>query len=56
MYSTVFLVTSVNFSQFMYIVDENDGMVQLTLFLNIPSSTDIAVEIFAINGSAIGKY
>ena len=56
MYSTVLLVTSVSFSQSAYTVDENVGIVQFTLFLSIPSSTDIAVEIFAIDESAIGEY
>ena len=56
MYSTVPLVTSVNFSQSAYTVDENDEIVQFTLFLSISSSTDITVEIFAIDGSAIGEY
>ena len=51
----MFLVTSVNFSQSTYTVDENNEMVQFTLFLSIPSSTDIAVEIFTIDGLAIGK-
>lgn len=52
----MFLVTSVNFSQSAYRVDENDGMVELTLVLSIPSSTDIAIEIFSIDGSAMGEY
>ena len=56
MYSTVCLVTSVNFSQSAYTVDENDGIVQFTLFLSISSSTDIAIEIFAIDRSANGEY
>ena len=56
MYSIVFLVTSVNFSQSAYSVDENDGIVQLTLVLSIPSSSDITIEVFSTDGSAIGKY
>ena len=56
MYSIVFLVTSVNFSQSAYMVDENDGMVQFILLLSNPSSTNITVEVSSIDGSATGEY
>ena len=56
MYPIVFLVTSVNFSQSAYTVNEKDGMIQFTLLLSNPSSTDITVEVSSIDESATGEY
>ena len=45
---------SVAFSQSLYNVEESNGFVQLELFLSNPSSTDITMELFGTDGSAIG--
>ena len=44
------------FGQAMYTVDENDQLVQVSLVLNNPSSTDKSIKVFATNESANGKY
>ena len=49
------VATTVNFSQLVYNVNENSGPVQLMLVLSNPLSFDIAVEVFSINITAIGK-
>ena len=46
---------TVAFSQSLYNVKEDDGFVQLELFLSNPSSTNITVELFAFDGSASGN-
>ena len=50
-----YIATAVNFSQPIYIVNENSGPVQLMLDLSNPSSTTIIVEVININITAIGK-
>ena len=40
----------------MYSVKESDGPVQPVLVLSNPLSTEISVEVFTTNGSAIGEY
>ena len=50
------LVTMVEFSPSLYVVDEGDGPVKLTLILSNPLSFNIIVEMFNIDGSARGKY
>ena len=49
------LVTSVNFSQSTYSVNENSGVIQPVLVLSNPSSTDITIEVTSTDGSATGK-
>ena len=44
-----------NFDQSVYGIDEDKGLVQLTLILNSPSTTNITVRIFSDDGSATGK-
>ena len=45
-----------SFNQLIYNVPEDSKVAQVTLALDNPSSTDIAVEIITTNGSAIGEY
>ena len=52
----ILLVTSVKFSQSAYSVGENSGMVQITLVLSNPSSTDITIQVTNTDGSANGEY
>ena len=51
-----YLVISVNFSQSSYMVDENNEMVQFSVLLSNPSSSDIAIEVYSSDGTATGKY
>ena len=51
-----YLVISVNFSQSTYMVDENNGIVQFTALLSNPSSSDITIEVYSIDGTATGEY
>ena len=44
----------VRFEHSTYIVNESDGKVELALVLNIPSSTDITIQVSCIDGSAAG--
>ena len=47
---------SVNFSQSTYMVEENIGIVQFTVLLSNPSSSDIAVEVYSIDVATNGGY
>ena len=49
------LATTVNFSHSAYSVNEDSGSVQPVLVLSNPSSTDITVEVFDTNITALGK-
>ena len=44
------------FSQPTYSINEDRGPVQPVLVLSNPSSTDITVEVFSTNITAIGMY
>ena len=44
------------FSQLMYSVNENAGLVQPVLLLSIPSLFDITVQVFTTDGTATGEY
>ena len=44
------------FSQSVYSVDEDTGVIESILVLSNPSSTDITVEVFNTDGSATGEY
>ena len=44
------------FSQSAYSVNENDEPAQAVLVLSNPASTDITVEVYNTDGSAIGEY
>ena len=46
---------TVSFSESSYSVDENDGVIELTLILSNPSSTDINVHMMDNIGSATSK-
>ena len=39
-----------------YVANEGDGLVQITLGLSNPSSTDIDVQVNTVDGSATGEY
>ena len=47
---------SVSFSQSVYIINENDGLVQAKLFLNTSLATDITIQVRANVGTATGEY
>ena len=47
---------SVSFSQSVYIINENDGLVQAKLFLNNSVGTDITVQVRANDSTATGEY
>ena len=53
---TCSLAITVMFSQSLYSVDEDTGVTQPVLVLSNVSSTDITVEVFNTDGSAIGEY
>ena len=44
------------FSQAMYTVNENAGVVEVSLILSNPSSTAVSVQVFNTNETAYGKY
>ena len=50
------LVIAVSFSQGMYTSNETAGVVQISLFLSNPSSTDVKVQVVDTNVTANGKY
>ena len=50
------IVITVNFDQSAYIVDEDDGVVQLVLVLSNPSIHLINVQVNTTDGSAIGRF
>ena len=45
-----------SFNQSTYSVDEDDGPAQPVLVLSSPSSANITVQMFSIDGSAAGKH
>ena len=47
---------TVQFGQAMYTSNENAGVVQVSLILSNPSSTDVNVQVFNTNITANGKY
>ena len=50
------IVTTVNFDQSTYIVDEDNGPVQPVLVLSNPSANLLNIEINTTDGSAIGEF
>ena len=46
---------SVSFNQSTYIVNENDGLVQPALVLNVSIATDITVEVRSSDNTATGE-
>ena len=40
----------------MYIINENDGLVQANLFLNTSLATDITIQVRANDDTATGEY
>ena len=53
---TLLLDITVSFGQGMYSINENAGVVQVSLILSNPSSTVVNVNIFNTNVTANGKY
>ena len=47
---------SVSFSQSVYVINENDGLVQAKLFLNNSVATYITVQVRANDSTATGEY
>ena len=47
---------TVQFGQATYTSNENAGVVQVSLILSNPSSTDVNVQVFNTNITANGKY
>ena len=56
MYMSSFLAPTVRFELPNYSVDEYDESVEFAVVLSNPSSIDITVHVFTIDGSAAGKY
>ena len=54
--TSLLLVIAVSFSQGMYTINETAGVVQISLFLSNPSSTDVKVQVVNTNVTANGKY
>ena len=52
---TLYIAVTVSFEQSTYSVDEDDGPAQPVLVLSNPSSTNIIVQVFNIDGSATGQ-
>ena len=50
------LEITVQFGEAMYTVNENAGVVQVSLILSNPSSTIVMIQVFNTDGSATGKY
>ena len=53
---TLLLEITVQFGQAMYTINENAGVVQVSLILSNPSSTAVMIQVFNADGSATGKY
>ena len=51
-----FTAIEVNFSQAVYIVNENSGVVQIQLIFSNPSSIDIAIEVNNEDINATGVF
>ena len=54
-YCYVYVATTVKFSQSAFNVNEDSGQVQPMLVLSNPASTNITVEVFNVNVTAVGK-
>ena len=52
---TLFVAPTVSFGESAYTVDENNGPALLTVVFSNPSSTDITIKVFTIDGSANGN-
>ena len=52
---TLLLDITVSFGQGMYSINENAGVVQVSLILSNPSSTVVSVNVFNTNVTANGK-
>ena len=50
------VVIAVQFDQAMYTVDENNGIVQVTLILSNPSASVISIEVLSTDETANGEY
>ena len=50
------VVIAVQFDQAMYTVDENNGIVQVTLILSNPSASVISIEVLSTDETAYGEY
>ena len=56
MYTYFYVAAVVSLNQLTYSVNEDNTLLQPTLILTNPSSTDITIEVLSANGSAFGKY
>ena len=54
-YFVYYIAPTVRFEQPIYNVNENDTL-QLVLILSNPSSSNVSVQVFTIDGSATGEY
>ena len=54
-YLTLLSVITVTFGKEEYTVDEDTGVLQVSLILSNSSSNNIAIEVLSSNGSATGK-
>ena len=52
----LFTGVSVRFNQPMQSINESNGFIQTVLALNSPSSVNITIHVFSIDGSALGKF
>jgi len=55
-YIHVFTVIEINFSQSMYNVDEDNGVIEIQLIFSNPSSIDVTVEVNSKEINATSKY
>ena len=51
----IYLATSVNFSQPVYHIVEDEGLLEVVVILSNPSAIDITITVFSNHGSATGK-
>ena len=51
----LFVAITISFNESTYNVDESAELLQSVLVLSNPSSTNITVEVFSIDGSATGQ-
>ena len=55
-YLSFCIVTTINFDQSAYSIDEHDGAIHPVLSLTKPLSKDVTVKVISSDGSADGEY
>ena len=55
-FSLLYLVITIKFSQSDYIINEKNGSVQPVLIFSNISLIEFTVQVYSINGSATGKF